>query len=591
MALGGTAINDEAGLETEADRMGARALARSDPLPSRDGMADLRPTGGAPPQLARAAVAQRQLDKTRIDAAPAGFGAIVALADTYNANLRKKQPATQLNELEAVHVAVLQALEGIHSSDLHASREGRWLKSMLGAIQTEHERLIAKSLAKNGPDPPIANFHALSRSDQTYARNAWTRLTQGTGNIGITEDETTSGAAPKTRPHAGFRVSVLSQFARLLKTGTGRDIVRQVERGGKALTIKPGLAANKDGFPSSEFAAAPTDMSGNDKLAEFDVKPELAKFKGTAFAARKRQAYLDKFVPLRLKDIADPKARAAAIYPARQDNPGKLGISMGGKYYKFGSGTAVDVTITTDVRDDADHQGARFVDDAREEIPVPNFITLGHELGHAAHMMQGTTLNEANLSDELLGKVGVSGAEVLNWSNMEEYANINAVENRLRADYGLRARFGHINQPHVQSKRLDPVATALDNLRKLIPDARQDSVKDPLDDAFNALGALKIADVRANLIAAATAFNNDLATNFPGFTQDERNQIKRKVRRFMHLVRSADEAELKDATAAADQTRVLTSAAKNRVAAAALRAAPIAPAPKKSSGFWSWFGY
>lgn len=590
MALGGTAINDDAGLEREADRMGAQALARTAPL-HPPVHAEGNPIAGGPARTTGAPVAQRRLDDTLIGKAPHSAAAVAALAATYNAKLSKKKIPARVNQLEAVHVAILQALEATHVADLHASPDTMWLKSMLGAVQTEHEALIQLSIAKNAPNPPVADFHTLSATDQTFVRDAWTRLTQGTGNIQITENEDNSaGSLPATRAHPGFRVQVLAQFARLLKTDTGRDIVGQIEDGGKPLTVKPGYAKASGGFPGRVFAAGPTDSSGDDKLTEFDIKPELAKFKGKDHATRQRQGYKNRFVPLDLDGIDDPKERAAAIYAARRDNPKKLGLKIDNRYYKFGGGTGVDVTITRDVRDDADDPAARFVDDARDEIPVPNFITLGHELGHAVHMMSGVALGDPTVSDRLLDKVDVKGKEALNWSDMEEYANINSVENRLRADYGLRARFGHINQPFVQKQRLEPVVSAMDKLWKLMPLASRAAVKKPLDDAANDLAGLKIDNARAGIITAAQAFKANLATAFPGFTSGERKDINKRINSLIAKVRKADEAPLADAKDLADKIHTLTDTAQKRVIAAAPPPLP-GPAPKKPWSFWRLVGY
>jgi hypothetical protein len=515
--------------------------------------------------------------------------ALAKLALAYNANRKGKNRTTRINQLDALHVAILQWLDALDAPDQNVHANALWAKDLLNAVQVEHQQLVRASIGANDANPPVANFAALAPDVQKFVRHTWQTLVAGTGNVRITEAENythSATSAPTTRQHAGFRIEVLAQFARLLNTTTGRDIVRQVNastNGQRLVTIKPGFAVAQGGGPAAEFAAGPATNNGADKLTEIDIATKLAPFKGTKNASKKRAAYLAKFVNLDLGAIHDPKAKAAAIYAARRANPGKIGIRMAGKYYLFGAGTAVDVTITRDIRDAEDHHTARFVDDQRNEIPTPNFITLGHELGHAAHMMGGVALGDDQVSSHLLGQVGVTGPEEANWSNMEEYGNIHSVENALRGDYGLKPRYGHINQAFVQKKRLDPIIGKLYDLSDLQPANQRGPSDQPLGRAVQALGALKINDVRREMAAAVTAFSNQMPLVFPQFTGGENAAIRQQLTPLNQRLRSA-------------KADVLAAALQNATTAVTLvtnaKAAHVAPPPQaRPSLFWRMLGY
>lgn len=62
--------------------------------------------------------------------------------------------------------------------------------------------------------------------------------------------------------------------------------------------------------------------------------------------------------------------------------------------------------MTFDIRDAEDHPTSRLVAENLNEIPAPNFIALGHELGRAAYMPGGVSLRGSKVSDHLYDQVG-----------------------------------------------------------------------------------------------------------------------------------------------------------------------------------------
>lgn len=71
-------------------------------------------------------------------------------------------------------------------------------------------------------------------------------------------------------------------------------------------------------------------------------------------------------------------------------------------------------------------------------VPMPRYLTLGHELGHALHNLQGQSHKMMTPAFNAL-----SAEDRGMWSNPEEHANITGHENPLRQEHGLPDRAYH----------------------------------------------------------------------------------------------------------------------------------------------------
>jgi hypothetical protein len=74
------------------------------------------------------------------------------------------------------------------------------------------------------------------------------------------------------------------------------------------------------------------------------------------------------------------------------------------------------------------------------EVLAPEFITLGHELGHARRQLSGKTFSSFITPENF----GITGVESQLWHDSEELANISGIENALRDEQGLARRRYHI---------------------------------------------------------------------------------------------------------------------------------------------------
>ena len=80
-------------------------------------------------------------------------------------------------------------------------------------------------------------------------------------------------------------------------------------------------------------------------------------------------------------------------------------------------------------------------------VYTPQFVTLAHELGHALNILAvlapSSAANCSRSSPADVGTFEEPTATGKNWSNIEEYATINVVENSLRQQLGIELRGGH----------------------------------------------------------------------------------------------------------------------------------------------------
>ena len=114
------------------------------------------------------------------------------------------------------------------------------------------------------------------------------------------------------------------------------------------------------------------------------------------------------------------------------------------EFYKFGDGAKGVYVALIDKKlgESTDNIGL-----TGNAVYTPQFVVLAHELGHALNMLAGAgTIECRDLFRLFAGDVGTFEAPTPlanNWSNMEEYATINVVENALRQQLGIELRGGH----------------------------------------------------------------------------------------------------------------------------------------------------
>ncbi len=505
------------GLLTGPDRTAARPPATSTvagPLAS----IRRRPSAAAGPSAVR-----RSLDNRIL----AGYsrrrdevGLIAQAVTAYNNGVRAKSLKDRLAELHALEHSVYDWFSSRHAPDLTQDPVAVRLKELLTAIQEEHEALVAATLRDPQADPPVANFDDLDERNQARVRAVWADLVAGTGNIRITETQSYTSTDPsggaRQREHPGFRIQALTSFARLLSADFGRRLVAEVNQstgGTNLVTVRPGLATATDDVPAEELVATAGDHEGA-ALTEFTEASWFGNRQNGSKAWKRRQRELDRLYPLAdLEAQQDEATRMSFMHRARP-----MPIRGGGRtegfsvmdagrrrYYRFGGGTTSTITYPSDLRDGSNDPMSRYVDDQGDEIIVPVFIALGHELGHALHTLNGAQSGSAQTLEPIAG----AGIDPGRYSGtLEEIVTIRGVENRLRDEHGITARHSHHNVISLacETIRNGPLNQAYNDAARLPPVARR-SIEAMLNRVNNLLGARNVREARRALEGARAALD------------------------------------------------------------------------------------
>ncbi len=145
-----------------------------------------------------------------------------------------------------------------------------------------------------------------------------------------------------------------------------------------------------------------------------------------------------------------------------------------------------------------------------EAIFDPRFITLGHELGHARHILGGTVPSEWEDYPPVQDPI-----EQGPWSKPEEHRNITGEENPLRAEHGLPARNYHatIGSGRSTRNRVE-LQGRLERLIDSVPKEHKGAFNGPLGGLY---GELHHSDLSNRQVATRLRGRVDEAErNLPG---------------------------------------------------------------------------
>lgn len=417
-------------------------------------------------------------------------GVIAKLINAYNQDIRSKERHDLINALLPIQTEVYKWFDNHREKDLDENPEAVKMKKVLNELQREHESLVRQSVINKDDTPPIAGFGTLPEKMQTRIRNLWSDLLNNTGNIQISED-LPYDRGKKKEHQEGFRYTALAAFARILQTEFGRELLFRANadtNGKKLITIRPGISENRGEILKEDFEASGTDPD-NGELAEVDLKQLFRNKKKGSKSWNKTKKQLKAFPELIIPGDSTTAARIQLIHNAPKTfagHPGyKIKIDGAFHYFKFNTGTSSEVVLTPDTFDSSRYPTSRFIDSEGNEIIVPAFVTLTHELGHAVHMLEGNAVGNVSPT---LGKAVVPGENFTSWSNLEEYNTINGVENKIRGEAGLTPRFGHGNfyLPFIKEFKDGPIKDLL-KLTDKMPENIQKHAQDGINETYDAL--------------------------------------------------------------------------------------------------------
>jgi hypothetical protein len=298
-------------------------------------------------------------------------------------------------ELDASQ-ARLQALRKLDRLIAFAHRtlpeqDGPPLLALYRESEQAHREIVAE-LAKIGPeawlkDPNLlpVDLFGLEEQEIEQVGQLWQSLLSGTGNLRIRQGEDPAFVA---RMQAGIAKLLQGPFGRELIAGLGGD-----DRG-KDLRVTLG-----SDFAAELFGTKASQGNGSEAIP-------LSKLQGG-----------DKSF-----ELQDPGVNEVGTVP------------VGKGLYKPGQRTGSFVRIVG--------AGAHTLPgESLRPALTPDFITVGHELGHAGRFQTGGSIPLNDAAWLNLGVVDPVEREL--WGIPEEYVNITGVENALRAEHSLEPRRYH----------------------------------------------------------------------------------------------------------------------------------------------------
>lgn len=390
---------------------------------------------------------------TNLDPTDALLVAVGTAVQNYNTVVSDKlktaaQYQTAMNRLQGVDRAIyvwFNQVSGVNQR-LSASPHYATVKSLTSATEKEHEKLIDST--KNMLDVLPFDDIGLLEPEKTQLKTLWQEIVNNRGKIQILGS-------------TSYKKRVRAELAKILSSPTGRRMLTFLN------TPKPGeirgsLQAKLNNiYISEKLTNLPKDVR--------KASPDLVEQIGS------------EATPLGIKDLdplrsieavtevtsspIDPLAAPldATEYPSvdsthlsnvREAAWGGTarGFAINGKKYTFNANTT-GAYVTS-----FPGQSLDAAKGTRNEIFNPSWVTLGHELGHAANFKAGATTLKKN---ELLDPLTNNNPDSMIWDNPEELLNIENVENALRNESGLTEREGH-QPPAWAGNLVRPIRAALE---------------------------------------------------------------------------------------------------------------------------------
>jgi hypothetical protein len=397
---------------------------------------------------ARTIAIQRAFDNKatflgKTDALDVNLQAIGDLLNSYNTFLALAVKAPDdyqtgfgvLKQLDRAINTWLTAASAAHTK-LDDAPHYTQIEALRMQAQTEHADLVDSI---KGTDIIPFDLGPLPFSEQLKLIQLWYRIKDGTGKIKLVGD-------------AANKKAMLSDLTKLLDTPTGRKLLGFLDAGDPAEAMTNiYIGQTKEQLPGGVQGTA----TKLENRAVSEAQPLVAGAAGMGVPTSTSE-YRG---PMALDGTENPRdftiATSAADFREATVS-GKLGVILNGQKYLFNRGQGVGAFVSV-------HDGAsRNENAAHHQIATPRHVTLGHELGHAAHMRAGGT---AMVNEGIMQQLGGAHAEKLTdtWQNSEELLTIQGWENSIRGDVGLPDRASHI--PYTAGKKIERKWILMDDFR------------------------------------------------------------------------------------------------------------------------------
>lgn len=436
MQIRGVVVNDDIGLEREADRIGAKVACRGGVITQSQTSQDQKGGDKSPSPLVNGQVQWVPVMQHKIDldmlkkAMPLDpiQEQIAEKISEYNDIESEKtktdmEKAEQGNEifvrLKKVDLQIYDWFDKISNTHDRLSDHPHYniMNGLLNETQREHIDQIDRY--KDNPAVTPFSTAGMGTKEKEDSEKTWRSLVKGTGMI-------------RRIGSKGFSNEMLSHMAKMMDTGIGRELLTYLNTpltkedekdDSKRIYLAENLEKlpkavrkilNKADLPSSSYAKAIT-RSG--------LKPE-------GITPRDNKDFVIVEAPPSHPVLDSTKGSATDLtHLAMKHNQGVKGVTYAGKEYDFGEGTGSFVHLS---KGDSSVLGGQD----NKEILGPRFITLAHELGHAAHNKAGASYSPKEFMVGIGGFGTSQDAEDL-WDDSEEFNTIKDVENPMREQYGI----------------------------------------------------------------------------------------------------------------------------------------------------------
>ena len=287
------------------------------------------------------------------------------------------------------------------------------VKKLLQQTEEEHETLVDR-YKDNAEVVPFE----LGDMNAGEAKKLWQSVVNSRGKIKLVGSE-------------DYNRSVLSQLAQILDTPTGKELIAYLNTDTLSQPLSDEMSHiyigdRAERLPTDVRSASP----GIEDLGESAATGLGADHKDTEkLGGAKDLSGVE--LPGSVPTVNNPVDFRQAVVGR------KNGITFNGRKHLFGKGTGSFVYVDHD--EPSLLSGPGF-----HEVLGPRYITLAHELGHAAHMRAGATTGNMNQEDFMTGLSGLGAGSKDSWDNSEEFMTISNWENPIRQESGLTtARTGH----------------------------------------------------------------------------------------------------------------------------------------------------
>ena len=323
---------------------------------------------------------------------------------------------------------VYRWFDTLASTDFDAEPRALFMRNLMEELNREHVNVV-RAAAAAGVVPVYGA--GLSVAERTRAAALWASVSAGAGSLQI-----------ESGGDAEFEAKTLSSIAKMLHTGTGRDVIGFLDRpppvpggappgvAGASLPVHPDWGTRLTGYETfivpETRALQQAGFAAANGTGESSANRLLSQVHG---AGAGQSGYTRLVAPPAV--LADYPVVADAAQYNRALLEGKPGfaISHGGatEYYLFGTGEGNAIVMQYG-------QFARGLGAGNVEVISPDFVLLAHEMGHAV----------ARARRRLRGGRAVrlvSGEPMPTWqSRAEEMSNVIGIENPVRQESGITAR-------------------------------------------------------------------------------------------------------------------------------------------------------